>query len=1060
MHPSSFRSISVLTIIILSAFTAACGGGGESKAPAPPPSDPPIGDPPPALTFTVGGSISGLTGTLLLQDNRGDERSLTTNGDFILARPFNDGSAYSVAIKTQPADQTCAVANPSGTVSGRNVTTVNITCTTNSQSTFSIGGHLTGAHGTVVLANSSNSGAFETLSVAENGPFTFPTRVVSGTGYLITLQSAPDDQQCTLANNLGKVGAADVTSIVVTCIDVPPTPVFSIGGTVEGLTGTLVVTRISGAAPAEDLAINANGAFRFATPLPSNASYEIAVRTQPANQLCNLRNASGTVDQADVTRVEIVCQPTFAVEGTVTGLVGKNLVLQLNEGEEIGVTPDGHFAFQKRLISAADYDVTISLQPLDPVQTCTVVNGSGKATENGVDTITVNCATEYPRLAISTNEGTNDLSILTVDAESGQLRYHSSAPSELDPIAFAVHPSGEFAYALNFENLNSGSVSSFRIESDGTLSALPGGAVAAGFFVSDIVINPAGTFAYVVNAPGIRLFSIDAGQLRFVEDISLPGSVLGMLLFEPTGKTAYLAHGNHLSALSVAPNGRLTLVQDIQRGGDILTLELSGQYVYALQGALLSGYKIGPDGRLEANGRIMGLAANGPSALDPSGRFLYFISGPNVAGAEIDRRSGSPVGTLNTWRVAADDSTFLANLTVDPTGRFLFVTEIFGNDEGDARVDTFRVDPDNGELTKISVVVNRSVPIAMTLVKGATPLRHVPRFAHTLSADQNTVSTYRIDADSGAVDANGTATGIAPKSRDIATDVPGRRLYVVSEADAGPGGVSAYQIEAGGELTFRNAIEQTPGFRVAVDPAGRSAFVTGPETDIQSFGIAADGTLAQPGALIATGDHPSALALDPAGRFAYVVNADVGDNVVVHRTRFDGSLDPGLPVRRYQAGLQPVSIAMAPSGQHLYVANAGARSVSAFAIAFDGALEPRTGGATAPDGTPTSLVVDALGRFVYAISVGDVAAANGDTQISQFRIKDDGSLEDNGVYALTLSDAKALLKADPSGRFIYVVLGSEQLLTLEIDPDTGGLREISSVQVQGADSLSISGTLQ
>ena len=67
-------------------------------------------------TYTVGGTVSGLTGTVVLQDNGGDNLSVTANGAFTFATPLASGAAYNVTVKTNPAGQTCTVANGSGTM--------------------------------------------------------------------------------------------------------------------------------------------------------------------------------------------------------------------------------------------------------------------------------------------------------------------------------------------------------------------------------------------------------------------------------------------------------------------------------------------------------------------------------------------------------------------------------------------------------------------------------------------------------------------------------------------------------------------------------------------------------------------------------------------------------------------------------------------------------------------------------------------------------------------------------------------------------------------------------
>ena len=83
------------------------------------------------VTFTRSAAPSpALTGTVVLQDNGGDNLTVTANGSFTFATPVTDGGSYAVTVKTQPSGQTCTVASGSGTVSGANVTSVAVTCTT------------------------------------------------------------------------------------------------------------------------------------------------------------------------------------------------------------------------------------------------------------------------------------------------------------------------------------------------------------------------------------------------------------------------------------------------------------------------------------------------------------------------------------------------------------------------------------------------------------------------------------------------------------------------------------------------------------------------------------------------------------------------------------------------------------------------------------------------------------------------------------------------------------------------------------------------------------------
>ena len=83
---------------------------------------------PTGVTYTIGGTVSGLTGTgLVLRNNGGDNRAVTANGAFTFANTIGAGAPYSVSVLTQPSGQTCTVQNGSGTANV-NVANVAVRC--------------------------------------------------------------------------------------------------------------------------------------------------------------------------------------------------------------------------------------------------------------------------------------------------------------------------------------------------------------------------------------------------------------------------------------------------------------------------------------------------------------------------------------------------------------------------------------------------------------------------------------------------------------------------------------------------------------------------------------------------------------------------------------------------------------------------------------------------------------------------------------------------------------------------------------------------------------------
>jgi hypothetical protein len=82
-----------------------------------------------ATTYSVGGSVSNLTGNgLVLQNNGADNLSIAANGPFTFATELTNGSTYSVRVATQPTAQTCRVTNGNGTITSADVTNIAVNC--------------------------------------------------------------------------------------------------------------------------------------------------------------------------------------------------------------------------------------------------------------------------------------------------------------------------------------------------------------------------------------------------------------------------------------------------------------------------------------------------------------------------------------------------------------------------------------------------------------------------------------------------------------------------------------------------------------------------------------------------------------------------------------------------------------------------------------------------------------------------------------------------------------------------------------------------------------------
>jgi hypothetical protein len=85
---------------------------------------------PTAASFTIGGTVTGLNGTLVLRSNAGADLSLSADGAFTFGGTVANGAGYEVSVASQPASppQVCSVRDGAGVVSGANVTSVKVDC--------------------------------------------------------------------------------------------------------------------------------------------------------------------------------------------------------------------------------------------------------------------------------------------------------------------------------------------------------------------------------------------------------------------------------------------------------------------------------------------------------------------------------------------------------------------------------------------------------------------------------------------------------------------------------------------------------------------------------------------------------------------------------------------------------------------------------------------------------------------------------------------------------------------------------------------------------------------
>ncbi len=370
-------------------------------------------------SFNVGGSVSGLQGRgLVLRLNGSTDLPVASNGAFTFPDALASGSPYEITVATQPSapSQNCTVANASGVVGSGTATSATVTCATN---TYSLSGTVVGLEGDRLVLSNSN----ETVEVQSDGTFTFPTRIASGGTYNVTVQREPANpvQACTVTNGTGTVAGADITNVAVNCTR----RAFTVGGTVGGMAGRGLVLRNNGT---DDLTINSDGSFRFATAIESGRTYSVSVATEPTSprQRCTVENASGTVTTANITNVRVQCvRIEFTVGGQVAGLAGSGLVLQNNGGDNLAVAANGPFTFATGVQTGVAYSVGVGTQPSSPTQVCSVTDGAGTIANADISNVAVNCVTSSFNISVVVS-GLRGFSLRLRNNDSDTLVVHSN----------------------------------------------------------------------------------------------------------------------------------------------------------------------------------------------------------------------------------------------------------------------------------------------------------------------------------------------------------------------------------------------------------------------------------------------------------------------------------------------------------------------------------------------------------------------------------------------------------------------------------------------------------
>jgi 6-phosphogluconolactonase (cycloisomerase 2 family) len=292
------------------------------------------------------------------------------------------------------------------------------------------------------------------------------------------------------------------------------------------------------------------------------------------------------------------------------------------------------------------------------------------------------------------------------------------------------------------------------------------------------------------------------------------------------------------------------------------------------------------------------------------------------------------------------------DIAVDPTGRFAYVLNL-DNDT----ISQYSINANTGVLTPITPA---------TTTTGRTPfsiaIDPTGRFAYVANKNNNTIGQYIINQSTGALSTttNAIASGLDPES--VVVDATGRFVYVANRVN---GAIGQYSINAStGALTLIGTISVGAfPYSLSTDPTGRFVYAINNNSTIGQYSITANtGALTLIGT-IAIGAISAAMVTDPTGRFVYVTN-QAGANTVKQYSINQNTGELTL-VGTVATGSSPENIAIDPTGRFVYVANNGAGTVSQYLINQNTGVLSTITNAIAASGDPKAVAIDPTGRFVY-----------------------------------------------------------------------------------------------
>jgi 6-phosphogluconolactonase len=767
---------------------------------------------------------------------------------------------------------------------------------------------------------------------------------------------------------------------------------------------------------------------------------------------------------------------TFTVSGTVNGLAGTGLVLQINGGSNLNVAQSGSFSFPP-IASGGSYNVTVLTQPTAPVQACTVANGSGTITSN-VANVVVSCVTNAYTIGgtvsnlaagaaglVLTNNGGDQK---TIDSNGAFVFLTPVASGGSYDIRVLSQPYDPYQ-TCTVDN-GTGAVTNSPI----TAPAITCTTLAPRFATS--LDSTASTYSQYAVDP-------DTGQLRMrafarvglnPNDLAAYGfdSKISFVLSRGSGELHAFARNNVTGQLIEAPGSPQATGAvpspgpNPLNGAVTITLHPKLNFIYVANGGAnpnVAGFTFDttsgalapmPGSPFPAGARPVKLV------IEATGRFAYVVNRDDntVTSYSIDQTSGALAAMGAAIPTGATGATFP---TVHPSGKYLYVPNGSGSISGYSIGAT-------GALTPIanSPFTIPGNLVASILIHPNGKFLYIKVFPP--QSAPGSIAAVAIDQATGALSMIGSPVGVGPNPINFSLEPSGRYMFVASRgiqpyAASNPGSISVLRVNAStGELTSLPGVDNlTPApYSVSLDSSGKylySASVEGNLVRTYAFNMttavltpSATGDIAVRGGPLTLLTIPSSTA-SPAkfsSKFAYVPNNTASSISAFSINASSGALTAATGVGTSPAISGIEAVAVSRGTTRLIALNAGApQTVRAYPInAQSGALGVSSTAASAGT-TPLGLVAEPSGRFAYSLDLtGGVMRGFSIDRVT-------GNVTALASIGPTLTGARALA-IHPSGRFLYYITATHWGLQ-QIDPSNGALSTIADAATAASNNLAL-----